>query len=58
MEKEDIGSDAKVPLEHGDSEDYQYDDEEEQTDNQGRRLNSKLFYISLLNSSVSLHLAS
>ncbi|XP_069693173.1 muscle calcium channel subunit alpha-1 isoform X6 [Periplaneta americana] len=33
MEKEETGSETKVPLEHGDSEDYQYDDEEH-TDNQ------------------------
>jgi hypothetical protein len=52
MEKEETGSDTKVPLEHGDSEDYPYDDEE-QTDNQGRA--STLFYLLLLNSSVSFH---
>lgn len=56
MEKEETGSDTKVPLEHGDSEDYPYDDEE-QTDNQGRKLNSTLFYMLLLNSSVSLLVA-
>jgi hypothetical protein len=56
MEKEETGSDTKVPLEHGDSEDYPYDDEE-QTDNQGRKLNSILFYMSLFGSSVSLHVA-
>ena len=36
LEKEETGSETKVPLEHGDSEDYQYDDEEH-TDNQGRK---------------------
>jgi hypothetical protein len=56
MEKGEAGSDTKVPLEHGDSEDYPYDDEE-QTDNQGRKRNSTLFYMLLLNSSVSLHVA-
>ncbi|GFG39870.1 hypothetical protein Cfor_08850, partial [Coptotermes formosanus] len=33
LEKEETGSDTKVPLERGDSEDYPYDDEEH-TDNQ------------------------
>jgi len=42
LEKEETRSDTKVPLEHGDSEDYPYDDEEH-TDNQGRRLNNQYF---------------
>lgn len=42
MEKEETGSETKVPLEHGDSEDYQYDDEEH-TDNQGMKRNMLLF---------------
>jgi hypothetical protein len=36
LEKEETGSDTKVPLERGDSEDYPYDDEEH-TDNQGKK---------------------
>jgi hypothetical protein len=37
LEKEETGSDTKVPLDRGDSEDY---DDEEQTDNQGKILHS------------------
>jgi hypothetical protein len=45
LEKEETGSDTKVPLDRGDSEDY---DDEEQTDNQGRKLKSYMLYVALL----------
>jgi hypothetical protein len=42
LEKEETGSDTRVPLDRGDSEDY---DDEEQTDNQGRKLKSIVFCV-------------
>jgi hypothetical protein len=48
LEKEETGSDTKVPLEHGDSEDYPYDDEEH-TDNQGKKLKITEFCMLLHN---------
>lgn len=52
VEKEEVESDTKVPLEHGDSEDYPYDDEEH-TDNQGKKLKVTVYYI-LFNNNKSI----
>lgn len=54
LEKEETASDTKVPLEHGDSEDYPYDDEEH-TDNQGKKLKITIFCILLLNHKTILN---
>jgi hypothetical protein len=54
VEKEDIASDTKVPLEHGDSEDYPYDDEEH-TDNQGKKLKITVCYVLLNNNKCILN---
>jgi hypothetical protein len=54
LEKEETASDTKVPLEHGDSEDYPYDDEEH-TDNQGKKLKITVFYILLHNNKTTLN---
>jgi hypothetical protein len=43
-----------VPLERGDSEDYPYDDEEH-TDNQGKKLKIGVFHILLLNNKTVLN---
>jgi len=54
LDKEETASDTKVPLEHGDSEDYPYDDEEH-TDNQGKELKIMVFCILLLNNKTILN---